>query len=101
MGGWVNMALLIDLLNYKVNNMEHQHHNDNQQTGTVYTCHMHPEIVQYKPAQMQIRSMHQKMDLLLEEPINSLFDTQEKQFTLFKEINLKLDKDKRGNVRKM
>jgi uncharacterized membrane protein len=43
-------------------------------------------------AEMQIRSLHQKMDLLLEEQIKTLFDTQEKQFTLLKEINTKLDK---------
>lgn len=43
-------------------------------------------------AEMQIRSLHQKMDLLLEEQIKTLFETQEKQFTLLKEIKLKLDK---------
>lgn len=42
-------------------------------------------------AEMQICSLHQKMNLLLEEQIKTLFDTQEKQFNLFKEINLKLD----------
>ena len=42
-------------------------------------------------AEMQIRSLHQKMDLLLQEQIKTLFDTQEKQFALLKEINLKLD----------
>jgi len=42
-------------------------------------------------AEMQIRSMHQKMDLLLEEQIKTLFDTQEKQFTLLNEINIKVD----------
>src|SRR4029079_6224993 len=41
--------------------------------------------------EMQIRSLHQKMDLLLKEQIKTLFDTQEKQFALLKEINLKLD----------
>ena len=40
---------------------------------------------------MQIRSLHQKMDLLLEEQIKTLFDTQEKQFILLKELNDKLD----------
>ncbi len=49
-------------------------------------------------AEMQIRSLHQKMDLLLEEQIKTLFETQEKQFILLKEINMKLDKPKRGNV---
>ena len=43
-------------------------------------------------AEMQIRSLHQKMDLLLEEQIKTLFDSQAKQFTLLKEINVKLDK---------
>lgn len=42
-------------------------------------------------AEMQIRSLNQKMDLLLEEQIKTLFETQEKQFTLLKDINLKLD----------
>jgi uncharacterized membrane protein len=42
-------------------------------------------------AEMQIRSLHQKMDLLLKEQIKTLFDTQEKQFDLLKEIKLKLD----------
>jgi uncharacterized membrane protein len=43
-------------------------------------------------AEMQIRSLQQKMDLLLEEEIKTLFDTQEKQFALLKEINLKINK---------
>ncbi len=43
-------------------------------------------------AEMQIRSLHQKMDLLLEEEIKTLFATQEKQFALLKEISAKLDK---------
>ena len=42
-------------------------------------------------AEMEIRSLHQKVDLLLEEQIQTLFETQEKQFALLKEINLKLD----------
>ncbi len=42
-------------------------------------------------AEMQIRSLHQKMDLLLEDQIKTLFETQEKQFTLLKEINAKLE----------
>jgi uncharacterized membrane protein len=41
-------------------------------------------------AEMQIRSLHQKMDLLLEDQIKTLFETQEKQFALLKEISLKL-----------
>ena len=43
-------------------------------------------------AEMQIRSLNQKMDLLLEEQIKTLFETQEKQFDLLNKINLKLDK---------
>lgn len=30
-------------------NMQHQHHNHNQQTGTIYTCPMHPEVKPDKP----------------------------------------------------
>ena len=43
-------------------------------------------------AEMQIRSLQQKMDLLLEEQIKTLFETQEKQFALLKDIDAKLDK---------
>jgi len=49
-------------------------------------------------AEMQIRSLNQKMNLLLEEQIKTLFDTQEKQFTLLKEINQKLDSITRKDV---
>lgn len=45
-------------------------------------------------AEMEIRNLHQKMDLLLEEQIKTLFETQEKQFALLKEISLKIDKIK-------
>jgi len=41
---------------------------------------------------MQIRSLNQKIDLLLEEQIKTLFETQEKQFDLLNKINLKLEK---------
>jgi uncharacterized membrane protein len=41
-------------------------------------------------AEMQIRSLHRKMDLLLEEQIKTLFETQEKQYELLKEIKAKL-----------
>ncbi|MEP6710799.1 MAG: DUF1003 domain-containing protein [Ferruginibacter sp.] len=41
-------------------------------------------------AEMQIRSLHQKIDLLLEEQIKTLFDSQAKQFDLLKQINAKL-----------
>lgn len=42
-------------------------------------------------AEMEIRSLNQKIDLLLEEQIKTLFVAQEKQFNLLKEINQKLD----------
>ncbi|MGA2669588.1 MAG: DUF1003 domain-containing protein [Ignavibacteria bacterium] len=45
-------------------------------------------------SEMEIRSLHQKMNLLLEEQIKTLFDTQSKQFTLFEEIIKKLDRNK-------
>lgn len=48
-------------------------------------------LINFK-AEMQIRSFHQKMDLLLEDQIKTLFDTQEKQFELLKEINLRLER---------
>jgi uncharacterized membrane protein len=41
-------------------------------------------------AEIQIRSMNQKIDVLLEEQIKTLFDTQQKQFVLLQEINHKL-----------
>ncbi|MEY3241216.1 MAG: hypothetical protein RIR11_2654 [Bacteroidota bacterium] len=43
-------------------------------------------------AELQIRSLQQKMDLLLEEQIKTLFETQEKQFALLQDIHHKLDK---------
>ena len=45
-------------------------------------------------AEMEIRSLHQKMNLLLEEQIKTLFDTQAKQFTLLEKIITKLDQIK-------
>lgn len=42
-------------------------------------------------AEIQIRSLHQKMDLLLEEQIKSLFETQAKQFELLNRIERKLN----------
>ena len=41
--------------------------------------------------EMKIRSLHQKMDLLLEEQIKTLYETQAKQFIMPQEINAKLD----------
>lgn len=43
-------------------------------------------------AEIQIRSLHQKIDLLQEDQIKTLFESQAKQFELLKEINSKLDK---------
>jgi hypothetical protein len=43
-------------------------------------------------AEMQIRSLNQKVGLLLEEQIKTLFETQEKQYALLKKISAKLDK---------
>ena len=42
-------------------------------------------------AEMQIRSLHQKIDLLLEEQIKTLFESQARQFDLLKQINNKLE----------
>ena len=41
-------------------------------------------------AEMQIRSLHQKIDLLLEEQIKTLFESQAKQFEMLKQIDIKL-----------
>jgi uncharacterized membrane protein len=41
-------------------------------------------------AEIQIRSLHQKMDLLLEEQIKTLFESQAKQFELLRNIEKKL-----------
>jgi uncharacterized membrane protein len=42
-------------------------------------------------AEMQIRSLHKKMDLLLGEQIKTLFETQQQQFEILKEIQTKLN----------
>jgi uncharacterized membrane protein len=42
-------------------------------------------------AEIGIRSLHQKMDLLLGEQIKSLYDMQAKQFTMMQEMNGKLE----------
>lgn len=49
-------------------------------------------------AEMQIRSLHEKMDLLEEQQIKTLFDTQAKQLELLTAINQKLDKLIAGKV---
>ena len=42
-------------------------------------------------AEMEIRSLHQKMDLLLEEQIKTLFETQAKQFDILEKMSRKID----------
>lgn len=48
-------------------------------------------------AEVGIRGLHQKLDLLLGEQIKSLYDIQAKQLSMLEEINLILRKE--GNVR--
>jgi len=43
-------------------------------------------------AELEVRSLHQKMDLLLEEQIKTLFDIQARQMKLLNEIREQLDK---------
>ncbi len=43
-------------------------------------------------AEMEIRSLHQKLDLLLEEQIKTLYETQALQYKMLIEINQKLGK---------
>lgn len=43
-------------------------------------------------AEMQIRSLHQKIDLLEQEQIKTLFDSQARQLALLDQINKKLEK---------
>lgn len=43
-------------------------------------------------AEMEIRKLHLKMDLLLEEQIKTIYDTQSKQFILLEDICEKLDR---------
>lgn len=50
-------------------------------------------------SELEIRSLHQKMDLLLEEQIKTLYETQSMQFEILKEINDKLDKVNISNTR--
>lgn len=42
-------------------------------------------------AEMQIRSLHQKMDLLIEEQIKTIYETQSEQFAMLQAITLKID----------
>jgi uncharacterized membrane protein len=43
-------------------------------------------------AELEVRSLHQKIDLLLEGQIKILFESQAQQLEILKEINTKLDK---------
>jgi uncharacterized membrane protein len=43
-------------------------------------------------AELEVRSLHQKIDLLLEEQVKVLFDSQAKQLEILKRIEDKLDK---------
>jgi len=43
-------------------------------------------------AEMQIKSLHQKIDLLLEEQIKTLFESQAKQMTILNKIEAKISK---------
>ena len=43
-------------------------------------------------AELEVRSMHQKIDLLLEDQIKTLYETQAKQLTLLTDIQTKTDK---------
>ncbi|MBL1407432.1 DUF1003 domain-containing protein [Sphingobacterium faecale] len=43
-------------------------------------------------AELEIRSLHQKMDILLEEQIKGLYDTQQQQYKLIKQLYHKVEK---------
>lgn len=45
-------------------------------------------------AELEVRGLHQKFDLLLEEQIRTLFESQAKQLEILKEIQLKLGEKK-------
>lgn len=47
-------------------------------------------------AELEIRSLHQKLDLLLQEQIKTLYDTQRKQLQLLIELNEKVNKMNNG-----
>lgn len=47
-------------------------------------------------AEMEIRRLHEKMDLLVQEQVDALYKTQEEQMQLLLEINKKLDKHHKG-----
>ncbi|MPR31849.1 DUF1003 domain-containing protein [Salmonirosea aquatica] len=43
-------------------------------------------------AELEVRSLHQKMDLLLQEEIKTLYNAQARQISMLQELNGKLDK---------
>ena len=43
-------------------------------------------------AEIQIRSLHQKIDILLEEQIKTLFESQARQLVVLNKLEAKLDK---------
>lgn len=43
-------------------------------------------------AELEIRSLHQKMDILLEEQIKGIYDTQEEQYKLIKDLCKKIER---------
>ncbi len=49
-------------------------------------------------AEMEIRSLHQKVDLLIEEQLKTLFDTQAKQLIMLQEIKVKLNGFSTGKI---
>ena len=61
-----------------------QEEKDRQQSENDYLINL--------KAEMQIRSLHQKMDLLEQEQIKTLFDVQAKQLEMLSQINAKLNK---------
>lgn len=48
-------------------------------------------------AELEIRSLHQKVDLLLQEQMKTLYDIQQKQLTLLKHINARVSSNKGNN----
>lgn len=49
-------------------------------------------------AELEIRSLHQKMDMLLEEQLKALFESRETQYKLIKELCHKIDALEKGNT---
>ena len=51
-------------------------------------------------AELELRSLHQKMDLLIQDEMRSLADTQADQFQLLTDLGHKLDRITKGNAQK-